>query len=103
MCLDLLNILIKKYITNFTDVKMANDIYSANCVVTGLGNALVCIIGSLIVSNHNLKYSMIIFGAISIIVMIGILIFMKTKWLVFVYLLSHLLSFLGKEKKYGYM
>lgn len=75
----LYNVLIKKYITNFTDVKMANDIYSANCVVTGLGNALVCIIGSLIVSNHNLKYSMIIFGAISIIVMIGILIFMKTR------------------------
>ena len=73
------NVLIKKYITNFTDTKMANDVYSANCVVTGLGNALVCIVGALIVSNNNLKYSMIIFGALSTFVMILILIFMKTR------------------------
>ena len=72
-------VLIKKYITNFTNTQMVNKVYSAYGIVTGIGNALIGAIGSVIASNYNLKYSMIIFGSIFTIIMIITLKFMKTR------------------------
>lgn len=72
-------VLIKRYITNFTNTETANEAYSAYGVITGIGAAVIGILASIIVSNHNLKYSMIIFGILSIMSMIAVLMYMKTR------------------------
>ena len=71
-------VLIKKYITNFTNVQMVEKVYSAYSIVTGIGNALISAIASAIVARCNLIYSTLIFGAISTLAMILLLKFMKT-------------------------
>lgn len=72
-------VLIKKYITNFTNVEVANKVYSAHGLVTGIGNTIICTLGSLIVTHNNIKYSMIIFGIIFLAIMLLVLNFMKTR------------------------
>lgn len=72
-------VLIKKYLTNFTNEEVANKVYSAYGLVTGIGNTIVCAFGSLIVNYNNLKVSMIIFGAIFTVIMILVVIFMKNR------------------------
>lgn len=72
-------ILIKKYITNFTNEEVSNKVYSAYGIVTGFGNALIGMLGSIIVSHYNLKISMIIFGLAFTLVMCVVLQFMKTR------------------------
>ena len=72
-------VLIKKYITNFTNVQMVEKVYSAYSIVTGIGNALISAIASAIVARCNLIYSTLIFGAISTLAMILLLKFMKTR------------------------
>lgn len=72
-------VLIKKYITNFTSEKMVNKVYSAYGIVTGLGNTLICIIGSVIVAYNSISYSMVIFGGIFVAIMLVVLKFMKTR------------------------
>lgn len=72
-------VLIKKYITNFTNSQMVNKVYSAYGIVTGLGNALIGLVGTIIVSRYNLKISMVIFGSIFTIIMLTVLKFMKTR------------------------
>lgn len=72
-------VLIKKYITNFTNTQMVNKVYSAYGIVTGIGNALIGMVGSVIVSKYNLKYSMIMFGCAFTIIMLIIVKFMKTR------------------------
>ena len=71
--------LIKKYITNFTNVEVANKVYSAHGLVTGLGNFLICELGSILVGYNNTKISMIILGATSLVVMLIILKYMETR------------------------
>lgn len=72
-------VLIKKYLTNFTNEEVANKVYSAYGLVTGIGNTIVCAFGSLIVNYNNLKISMIIFGAIFIVIMMLLVIYMKNR------------------------
>ncbi len=72
-------VLIKKYITNFTNVQMVEKVYSAYSIVTGIGNALISAIASAIVARCNLIYSTLIFGTISTLAMILLLKFMKTR------------------------
>lgn len=72
-------VLIKKYITNFTNTQMVNKVYSAYGIVTGLGNTIIGLMGSVIVSKYNLKISVAIFGAFFTLIMILILKFMKTR------------------------
>ena len=53
-------ILIKKYITNFTNEEVQSKVYSAYGIVSGLGSTLIGIIGSFIVAVFNLKMSLLI-------------------------------------------
>ncbi len=72
-------VLTKKYITNFSNEEVANKVYSAYGLVTGLGNCLICAFGAMIVSNTSIKNSMIIFGISFFVIMILILQYMQTR------------------------
>ena len=72
-------LLIKKYITNFTNVEVANKLYSAQSFVIGLGNLIICAFGAIISSNFSVKHSMIIFGIVFFTIMILILNYMRTR------------------------
>ena len=72
-------VLIKKYITNFTNGEVANKVYSAHSFVMGLGNLIICAFGAIIASNFNIKESMIIFGIVFFTIMIFILNYMSTR------------------------
>ena len=72
-------VLIKKYITNFTNEEVASKVYSAYGLVTGLGSTIVCIIGAIISSNNNLKYSTIIFSATFLVIILLVLLYMKDR------------------------
>ena len=73
------NVLIKKYIVNFTSYEMVNKVYSDYGITTGIGNVIIGSIGAIIASNFDIKYSMLIFGLIFTIFMILTLIYMKTR------------------------
>ena len=72
-------VLIKKYITNFTNGEVANKVYSAHSFVIGLGNLIICAFGAVISSNFIVKHSMIIFGIVFFTIMILILNYMRTR------------------------
>ena len=72
-------VLIKKYITNFTNGEVANKVYSAHSFVIGLGNLIICACGAIISSNFSVKHSMIIFGIVFFTIMILILNYMRTR------------------------
>lgn len=72
-------VLIKKYLTNFTNVEVANKVYAAQGLVNGLGNTLVCAFGSLIVSANSIKVSMIILGLIFLLVLLAVSRYMETR------------------------
>ena len=72
-------VLIKKYITNFTNGEVANKVYSAHSFVIGLGNLIICAFGAIISSNFSVKHSMIIFGIVFFTIMILILKYMRTR------------------------
>ena len=72
-------VLIKKYITNFTNGEVANKVYSAHSFVIGLGNLIICAFGAVISSNFSVKHSMIIFGIVFFTFMILILNYMRTR------------------------
>lgn len=72
-------VLIKKYITNFTNGEVANKVYSAHSFVIGLGNLIICAFGAIISSNFSVKHSMIIFGIVFFTIMVLILNYMRTR------------------------
>lgn len=72
-------VLIKKYVTNFTNIEVADKIYSAHGLVTGIGNAVICAIGAVIVRQNSIINSMIIFGITFFIIMIFVLQYMNTR------------------------
>lgn len=72
-------VLIKKYLSNFSNKEVSDKVYSAYGLVTGFGNVLICTLSSMLVSKCNLKYSMIIFGSIGTIIMIAVVKFMKER------------------------
>ena len=72
-------VLIKKYMTNFTNVEVANKVYAANELVTGLGNSIICIFGAIIVSHNNIMKSMIIFGIVFFLIIMMVLQYMKIR------------------------
>lgn len=72
-------VLIKKYITNFTNGEVANKVYSVHSFVIGLGNLIICAFGAVISSNFSVKHSMIIFGIVFFTIMILILNYMRTR------------------------
>ena len=72
-------VLIKKYITNFTNGEVANKVYSSHSFVIGLGNLIICAFGAIISSNFSVKHSMIIFGIVFFTIMILILNYMRTR------------------------
>lgn len=72
-------VLIKKYITNFTNMEVADKVYSAHGLVTGIGNAVICALGAVIVSHNTIMNSMIIFGIAFLIIMIIVSKYMSTR------------------------
>lgn len=72
-------VLIKKYVTNFTNEEVANKVYSAQSLVDGIGNALICAFGAGIVSGLNIKYAVIIFGITFLVIMSLVLYYMKNR------------------------
>ena len=72
-------VLIKKYITNFTNIEVSNKVYSAHGLVTGIGNSLVCAFGAIIVSHNSITKSMIILGIVFFIIMIAVIQYMSTR------------------------
>lgn len=72
-------VLIKKYITNFTNSEVANKVYAAYGLVTGMGNAIICIFGAIVVLRYNIRYSMVIFGIVFLTIMIIIVNYMKNR------------------------
>ena len=72
-------VLIKKYVTNFTNQEVANKVYSAQSLVDGIGNALICAFGAGIVSGLNIKYAVIIFGITFLVIMSLVLYYMKNR------------------------
>lgn len=74
------HVLIKKYITNFTNEEVANKVYSAYNLVAGLGTTIICALGSMIVSyNNSIRYSMIIFGIAFLAIILMVLFYMKNR------------------------
>lgn len=74
------HVLMKKYITNFTNAEVANKVYSAYSLVAGLGTTAICALGSVIVSyNNSIRYSMIIFGIAFLVVILLMLLYMKDR------------------------
>ena len=74
------HVLMKKYITNFTNAEVANKVYSAYSLVAGLGTTVICALGSVIVSyNNSIRYSMIIFGIAFLVVILLMLLYMKDR------------------------
>ncbi len=74
------HVLIKKYITNFTNAEVANKVYSAYSLVAGIGTTVICMLGSIIVSHNNsIGYSMIIFGVAFLAIILLILLYMKDR------------------------
>ena len=72
-------VLIKKYMTNFTNVEVANKVYSANELVTGMGNSIICILGAIIVSHNSIMKSMIIFGIVFLTIMLVVICYMRER------------------------
>lgn len=72
-------VLIKKYITNFTNSEVVCELYSAYGIVTGIGNTVIGLLATLIVARCDLRYSMLIFGVISTVLMFVIIRYMKTR------------------------
>ena len=72
-------VLMKKYITNFTNVEVQNKVYSAYGIVTGLGSTTIGVIGTIIAARNDLKMSLVIFGAIFFVIMVMVLNYMKTR------------------------
>lgn len=74
------HVLIKKYVTNFTNEEVANKVYSAYNLVAGLGTTIICALGSMIVSyNNSIRYSMIIFGVAFLAIILMVLFYMKNR------------------------
>lgn len=72
-------VLIKKYITNFTNLEVSNKVYSAHGLVTGIGNFVICAFGAIVVSHNSIMNSMIIFGVVFSVIMILVLKYMSTR------------------------
>jgi MFS family permease len=73
------SVLIKKYLTNFTNIEVADKVYSAYGLCTGIGNTVICGIGTMLSGTMDIKHSMIILSAIFTLAMLVIVNFMKTR------------------------
>ena len=72
-------VLIKKYITNFTNEEVASKVYSALELVNGIGNSIICVFGAIVVSSNNIMKSMIIFGIVFFIIIVFVLQYMSSR------------------------
>ena len=57
-------VLRNRYIGNFTNSKILPKIYSANSVIDNIMRMIIGFIGSLVLSDFNIKYTMLIIGTI---------------------------------------
>ena len=72
-------VLIKKYISNFTNEKIVGKIYTAYNLITSFSSFGLELLASVIIATNNIKYSIIIFGVFSTVAMIITLYNMKNK------------------------
>ena len=75
----LYQVLIKKYIMNFTNEEVFNKVCSANGMVTGIGNFIICLAASFIASMNNIRNSIIIFGIVFFIIIVFVLKYMSSR------------------------
>ena len=68
-----------RYLGNFADEKILPLIYSANTITCNLLRMLVGVVGSLILSNFDIKYTMLIAGTIFTIMVFALYQYMQTR------------------------
>ena len=71
--------IIKRYFNNFSTTKARNKIYSITTFFESLVSAIITILGALIVEYMNSSYSFLIIGFVSLVLVIIILDYMKTR------------------------
>ncbi len=72
-------VLIKKYISNFTNEKIVAKIYTAYNLVTSLSSFILEMVASIIIAKNSIGNSIIIFGVFSTVAMVATLYNMKNK------------------------
>lgn len=75
----LYNVLIKKYLANFTNTKMLNRVYATYGIVTGVGAIIMCFIAGIIVKYVDLRYAMTIMGIIFVLSMLLTIWYMRKR------------------------
>lgn len=73
------HIIKSKYLNNFANSKILTKIYSANTIINNLLRMIIGFIGSLILSQFNIKYTMIIIGISFTAVVYLLYLYMKPK------------------------
>ena len=78
-CMSSYYVLIKKYMSNFAGKKILSKIYSAYAIVCGISTFFMGIIATFIVKNNEMDISIVLFGAITLIGIMIILAFMRSR------------------------
>ena len=76
----LYNVLLIKYLSNFTNCQIDTKIFAINSFCTAVTSTLVGIFASKIIENSNMAEAMIIFGAFSAIALTIALLYMKNRF-----------------------
>lgn len=78
-CVGLYNVFLIKYLSNFTNRKIDAQIFSINNFMISIFSIVFGVLGSVLLEYFNISKSMMIFGAISLIIMVWVLIYMRHK------------------------
>lgn len=78
-CKGLSQILKKQYMNNFATEEVFTKIYTTESIISNLSKMIIGLVGSAILSNFNIKYSIIIVGAIFSILGFVLYEYMKTR------------------------
>ena len=76
----LYNVLLIKYLSNFTNSQIDTKIFAINSFCTSITSAVAGIFASKLISDMNTAEAMIIFGAFSAIVLTIALLYMRNKF-----------------------
>lgn len=75
----LYNVLLTKYLSNFTNQQIDTKIFAVNSIITSISSAIYGVFASRLVDEFNTGISMIIFGIVSLIMIILTLLYIKNK------------------------
>ena len=79
LCMSFYYVLIKKYMSNFAGKKILSKIYSAYAIVCGTSSFLMGLVATVIVKNNDMAIAFTLFGAISLIRIMIMLTFMRSR------------------------